>query len=96
MTYSNVESRAVDLLRYSIDPVLNILESGLTDLLPRPQYVQATRDALLRMTTTERFAAHASAIAAGWKTVNEVRQLEDLPPLPDEDNSIADDLAGEP
>jgi HK97 family phage portal protein len=84
MTYSNVESRAVDLLRYSIDPVLTILESGLTDLLPRPQYVQATRDALLRMTTTERYAAHASAIAAGWKTVNEVRTTEDLPPLPEQ------------
>ncbi len=81
MTYSNVESRAVDLLRYSIDPVLSILESGLTDLLPRPQYVQATRDALLRMTTLDRYAAHASAIAAGWKTVDEVRQVEDLPPL---------------
>jgi HK97 family phage portal protein len=84
MTYSNVESRAVDLLRYSIDPVLTILESGLTDLLPRPQYVQATRDALLRMTTTERYAAHASAIAAGWKTVDEVRTTEDLPPLPEQ------------
>ena len=84
MTYSNVESRAVDLLRYSIDPVLTVMEQGLTDLLPRPQYVQATRDALLRMTTTERFAAHASAIAAGWKTVNEVRAIEDLPPLPEQ------------
>ena len=96
MTYSNVESRAVDLLRYSIDPVLVVLESGLTDLLPRPQYVQATRDALLRMTTLDRYNAHASAIGAGWKTVNEVRQVEDLPPLPDEDASTADDLAGEP
>lgn len=93
MTYSNVESRAVDLLRYSIDPVLTILESALTDLLPRPQYVQATRDALLRMTTTERYAAHASAIAAGWKTVDEVRAIEDLPPLPaDDEDNVPDDL----
>jgi len=81
MTYSNVESRAVDLLRYSIDPVLTTVEHGMTDLLPRPQYVQATRDALLRMTTLDRYAAHASAIGAGWKTVDEVRAIEDLPPL---------------
>lgn len=81
MTYSNVESRAVDLLRYSIDPVLTVVEHGLTELLPRPQYVQATRDALLRMTTIDRYAAHASAIGAGWKTVDEVRAIEDLPPL---------------
>jgi HK97 family phage portal protein len=83
MTYSNVESRALDLLRYAIDPVLVVLESGMTDLLPRPQYVQATRDALLRMTTLDRYNAHASAISAGWKTVDEVRQIEDLPPLPE-------------
>ena len=36
------------------------------------------------MTTTERFAAHASALAAGWKTVDEVRAIEDLPPLPEQ------------
>ncbi len=93
MTYSNVESRALDLLRYAIDPVLVVLESGLTDLLPRPQYVQATRDALLRMTTLDRYNAHASAIAAGWKTVDEVRQIEDLPPLPaDDEDNVPDDL----
>ena len=57
------------------------VEQGLTELLPRPQYVQATRDALLRMTTIDRYAAHASAIGAGWKTVDEVRAIEDLPPL---------------
>ena len=27
--------------------------------------------------------------------MNEVRQVEDLPPLPDEDDSIADDLDGD-
>lgn len=81
MTYSTVEGRATDLLRFSLDPVLTVVEQGMTDLLPRPQYVQATRDALLRMTTTERYAAHASALAAGWKTVDEVRATEDLPPL---------------
>jgi HK97 family phage portal protein len=81
MTYSNIQSRWLDLMQSAIDPVLVVLEDGLTELLPRPQYVQATRDALLRMTTLDRYNAHASAIAAGWKTVDEVRQIEDLPPL---------------
>lgn len=81
MTYSNVESRAVDLLRYSIDPVLVRIEEALSMALPRPQYVKANRAALLRMTTTDRYAAHQRALADGWRNVNEVRALEELPPV---------------
>jgi len=81
MTYSNVQSRALDLLRYAVDPVLVELEAGLSELLPAPQFVQANRDALLRMTTLDRYSAHASGLAAGWLTVDEVRELEDLPAL---------------
>lgn len=90
MTYSNVESRALDLLRYAIDPVLVELEAGLTELLPVPQYVQANRDALLRMTTRDRYEAHASALSAGWMSVDEVRELEDLPPLEEPDPVLAE------
>jgi len=98
MTYSNVESRALDLLRYAIDPVLVEVEAGLTEMLPAPQYVQANRDALLRMTTRDRYDAHASAIAAGWMTVDEVRGIEDLPPIkPDQPEivpPVEDQVAG--
>lgn len=98
MTYSNVESRALDLLRYAIDPVLVEVEAGMTELLPAPQYVQANRDALLRMTTRDRYDAHASAIAAGWMTVDEVRGIEDLPPIePDQPEivpPVEDQVAG--
>lgn len=81
MTYSNVESRAVDLLRYSVDPVLVRIEEALTQSLPRPWYVQANRAALLRMTTTDRYKAHSMALADGWRSVNEIRALEELPPI---------------
>lgn len=39
-------------------------------------------DRLLSADTQTRFAAWGSALTAGWMTVNEVRQREDLPPLP--------------
>ena len=81
MTYSTVEGRAVDLLRFSLDPVLAEVERGLSELLPRPQYAQASREALLRMTTLDRYEAHAKALAAGWRTVDEIRAIENLPPL---------------
>lgn len=38
-------------------------------------------DRLLSADTQTRFAAWSSALSAGWMTVNEVRQREDLPPL---------------
>ena len=81
MTYSTVEGRAVDLLRFSLDPVLAEVERGLSELLPRPQYAQASREALLRMTTLDRYEAHAKALASGWRTVDEIRAIENLPPL---------------
>jgi HK97 family phage portal protein len=83
MTYKNLEGRALDLLRFAFDPVIVEVERGLSTFLPRPQYVEANRDSLLRMTTSERYAAHASALGAGWKTVDEVRQTENLPPMAD-------------
>jgi HK97 family phage portal protein len=81
MTYANVESRALDFLRYSVQPWLVRLETALSALLPRNQYVKFNPDALLRSTTTERYAAHQVGIDAGFLTVNEVRAMEDLPPL---------------
>ena len=45
-------------------------------------FVKLNMDALLRAGTTERYAAHKTALDAGFMTVNEVRRLEDLPPLP--------------
>lgn len=82
LTYANVESRSVDLLKYSVAPWLVRLESALARLLPAGHRVRFNVDALLRTTTAERYAAHEVALRAGFLTVAEVRALEDLPPLP--------------
>jgi HK97 family phage portal protein len=85
MTYSNVESRWLNLLVASLNPLITVIERGWSDLLPRPQYVQFNRDALLRMTTKERYEAHDTALRSGWRSVNEIRELEELPPIPEGD-----------
>jgi phage portal protein BeeE len=51
--------------------------------MPRAQYVKFNTGSLLRTDTKSRYEAHAIAIAAGFLTVNEVRELEDREPLPD-------------
>ena len=72
----------MNLLIASLNPVLTVVEKAWSDLLPRPQYVQANRDALLRMTTIERYKAHALALGnKPWKGVDDVRVLEELAPL---------------
>jgi HK97 family phage portal protein len=82
MTYSNVEARALDFLRYSLTPWLVRLDAALGALLPSTLSVKLNADSLLRATTAERYAAHKVGLEAGFLTIDEVRELEDLPPLP--------------
>ena len=50
---------------------------GLPDV-----FVKLNMDALLRAGTRERYEAHQIGLAAGFLLEDEVRRLEDLPPLP--------------
>ncbi len=83
LTYATVEGRALDFVKFSLTPWIVRLEKAISDLLPRGQTVKFNVNALLRGTTKERYDAHKVALDAGFMTVAEVRQLEDLPPLPE-------------
>src|SRR5829696_9227679 len=87
LTYATVESRALDYLRYSLNPWLVRLEHALGRLLPSTMNVKFNADGLLRSTTKERYEAHEIALRAGFLTKNEVRELEDRPPLPESELS---------
>lgn len=50
---------------------------GLSDV-----FVKLNMDALLRAGTRERYEAHAIGLSSGFLLEDEVRRLEDLPPLP--------------
>ncbi|MBB5823780.1 HK97 family phage portal protein [Streptosporangium becharense] len=96
MTYSNVESRATHLLVYALNRWLRRVDRVLTAMLPRGQYARLNRDALLQSTTLTRYQAHEIALRNRWKTVNEVRGTEDLPPVPwgNEPNTAAAPASG--
>jgi HK97 family phage portal protein len=81
MTYANVVDRRSDLLTFTLNKWLTRTERLLSQLLPSPQYVRFNRDALLQSTTLARYEAHASALENRWRTVNEIRDIEDLPPV---------------
>lgn len=82
LTYSNIQDRDLHLLKYALNRWLRRMERLLSEFLPRPQYVMFNRDALLQTNTLQRYRAYASSLDNRWKTVNEVRDLEDLPPVP--------------
>lgn len=81
MTYVNSEAQALDYLRYSVSPWLVRLERALERLLAPGTTAKFNPNAILRATTSERFAAYQVALDAGFMTLDEVRALEDLPPL---------------
>ncbi|MFD5217471.1 phage portal protein [Streptomyces tendae] len=82
MTYANIQDRELTLLKFSIGKWIRRMERLLSEFLPRPQYVKLNRDALLETNTLQRYTAHASALSNNWETINEVRRLEELPPVP--------------
>lgn len=100
MTYANIQDRELTLLKFSIGKWIRRIERLLSEFLPRPQYVKLNRDALLETNTLQRYQAHASALKNNWETINEVRRLEELPPVPWGDAPFtpgaAADAGGEP
>jgi HK97 family phage portal protein len=83
MTYSNVEQEWLGFVRFGLMAYLRKIEDALTQLTPRGQTVRFNLDALLRSDTTSRYNAHEVALRAGFLTRDEVRAIENLPPLTD-------------
>lgn len=81
MTYANVADRSVHLLQFAVNRWFRRTERVLFDFLPAPQWVRFNRDAFLQSTTLQRYQAHGLALAGRWKTVNEVREHEDMAPV---------------
>ncbi|MFI2437413.1 phage portal protein [Streptomyces sp. NPDC018693] len=90
MTYANIQDRELTLLKYAIGRWIRRMERIWFQFLPRPQYARYNRDALLETNTMQRYQAHGLALDKQWKTVNEVREKEELAPVPwgDRPNAI--------
>lgn len=83
--YSNIEQDAVNLLKFSMSEHLARFEQTLSAIYPRGTTVKAQLDAILRADTLTRYQAYRIALdpAAPWLTVDEVREQEDRPPMPE-------------
>lgn len=79
-TYANMEQESILFVRHTLMPYMREIEAVLSDLLPDD--VRFNVDGFLRPDTTTRYAAHKVAIETGFLTVDEVRAIEGLNPLP--------------
>lgn len=84
MDTGNVEADKLGAqwLRFGLNGLLRRIEHRLSmHLLPRGTFCEFTREGLLQGTPKEQAEIHAAAVDK-WMTVNEVRALHNLPPLP--------------
>lgn len=82
---TGIEEQGLGFVTYTLQPWLTRIELALSELLPPPQYVKFNPGALLRGRTKDRYAAYAIARNWGWLSVNDIRELEDLPPIDEGD-----------
>lgn len=81
VTYANREQRSIDFLTFTIEPWLTMFEDWWNSLLPEGEFVKFNPDALLRVDTLTRYRVHDVAVRMGKNSINEIRRLEDEPPI---------------
>jgi HK97 family phage portal protein len=84
VTYANREQRAQDLLAFRLGPAIARRERALSRLTVRGQYVKLNTAGLLRTDLAGRMAAYEKGLKLGVYGHDEVRALEERPPLTDE------------
>lgn len=90
MTYSNVEQRAIDFLKYSIQPWLTRIEGALASTLAGKQHLRFDTSTLLRTDLETTMRANAIGIASKQTTPDEARSMRDYAPLTDAQKHLLD------
>jgi HK97 family phage portal protein len=82
MTYNTVEQNGLNFVTFALRPWLVLLETAFSALLPDKQYVKFNVDALIRTDTLSRHNIYKIDREIGLRSIDEIRALEDLTPLP--------------
>jgi HK97 family phage portal protein len=83
MSYSSPEQREIELIQLTLLPWMSTLESHLSTLLPRGQCVKFDADALIRLDPLTRWSIYEKQRLIGGASIDEIRNKENMPPLPD-------------
>lgn len=83
LTYKSLEQDQIRFNVRTLRPIAARVEAVMGQYFPGGQYVRFNLDASVRADLKTRYEAHQIALDAGFKTVNEVRELEELSPMVD-------------
>ena len=86
-TWNNIEHQSIEFVTDTIVPwTCNLEEEANIKLFGRQQrgvvYTKFALNAMLRGDTASRYSAYATARQWGWMSVNDIRELEDMNPVP--------------
>lgn len=89
-TFSNIEQQSLEFVKYSLDPWLTRWEQAmnrslLSDEDKEKYYFKFNVDALLRGDYASRMQGYAIARQNGWMSTNDIRRLEDMDLLSEEE-----------
>ncbi|MEF9880244.1 MAG: phage portal protein [Clostridia bacterium] len=89
-TFSNIEHQAISFAMHTIRPWLVRIEQAMNRALFSDKekgvfYVRFNMDGLMRGAYKERMEGYAIARQNGWMSANDIRDLENMNPIPDEE-----------
>jgi len=89
-SFSNIEQQSLEFVKYTLDPWVIRWEQSIQRTLFSPEekksyFVKFNVEGLLRGDYASRMQGYATARQNGWMSANDIRELENLDLIPDED-----------
>ncbi len=89
-SFSNIEQQSLEFVKYTLDPWVIRWEQNLQKALLLPEekekyFIKMNVDGLLRGDYASRMEGYAKARQNGWLSANDIREMENLNPIPDEE-----------
>jgi HK97 family phage portal protein len=87
-SYASVEQNNLAWVTHCLRPIVQKIEGALSPLMARyaggeQAFIRFNLDGLLRADINSRMTAFSTGLQSGFLTINDVRRLEDLPPIND-------------
>lgn len=89
-SFSNIEQQSLEFVKYTLDPWVIRWEQSLQKALLLPgekgkYFIKLNVDGLLRGDYASRMQGYSIGRQNGWYSTNDIREMEDLNPLSDEE-----------
>lgn len=89
-SFSNIEQQSLEFVKYTLDPWVIRWEQSLQRLLLLPgekgkYFIKLNVDGLLRGDYQSRMNGYAVGRQNGWFSANDIREMENMNPIPDEE-----------